>query len=179
MAAAGIGLALSGLSTVMGAVGSIQQGQAASRQAEYQAQVARNNQTIASQNANYASNVGETQAQAQDLKNRAQLGVIEAAQSASGLSFDSPTLRDVREGSANVLRMDTLNTAQNAQLRARAYTAQAGNYGAEAGLQTAAAGDARRAGTFGAVSSILSGGSSFAEKWSRYQTPSPGGGLFG
>jgi hypothetical protein len=170
MAAGGIGLAFSGLSTLMGAIGGISQGNAAAAQANYQAQVARNNQLIAQQNAEYASNVGETQAQAQDLKNRQQLGQIAAAQSASGLSFDSPTMQDVRTGSANVLRMDTVNTAQNAQLRSRAYDAQAANYGAQADLYGSAASDARRAGTFNAFGSLLSGGSQFAAKWDRYQS---------
>jgi len=106
MAAGGIGLGLSGLSTVMGAVGGMSQGQAAGRQADYTAQVARNNQIIAQQNAEYASQAGETQAQAQDLKNRATQGAIAASQSASGLSFDSPTLIDVREGAAQIGRLD-------------------------------------------------------------------------
>jgi len=168
MAAGGIGLGLSGLSTVMGAVGGMSQGQAAGRQAEYTAQVARNNQIIAQQNAEYASQAGETQAQAQDLKNRATQASIAASQSASGLSFDSPTLIDVREGAAQIGRLDTANTAQNAALRARAYDAQADNYGAQAGLQSAAASDARRAGTMSAFGSLLSGGASFADKWNRY-----------
>jgi len=173
MAAGGVGLGLSGLSTVMGMVGGITQGQAAGRQAEYTAQVARNNQIIAQQNAEYASQAGETQAQAQDLKNRAQQGSIAASQSASGLSFDSPSLVDVREGAAQIGRLDTANVAQNAALRARAYEAQAADYGAQAGLQTAAASDARRAGTMSAFGSLLSGGASFADKWNRYM-PSTG-----
>ena len=170
MAAGGVGLALSGLSTIMGAVGGIQQGQAASRAAEYNAQVARNNQLIAQQQAEYSAQVGETQAQVQDLKNRQQQGAIAAAQSASGLSFDSPTLTDVREGTAQIGRLDTQNVYQNQQLRSRAYQAQGMNYGAEAELQRSKAGDARQAGMMGAFGSLLSGGSSFADKWSRYMS---------
>jgi len=146
----------------MGSVGGMSQGQAAGRQADYTAQVARNNQIIAQQNAEYASQAGETQAQAQDLKNRATQASIAASQSASGLSFDSPTLMDVREGAAQIGRLDTANVAQNAALRARAYDAQASNYGAQADLQSAAASDARSAGTMSAFGSLLSGGASFA-----------------
>jgi len=171
MAAGGIGLGLSGLSTVMGAVGGIQQGQAAGRQADYTAQVARNNQLIAAQDAEYASQAGETAAQAQDIKNRAAQGSIAASQSASGLSFDSPTLMDVREGAAQIGRLDTENIMANAGLRARAYDAQAANYGAQAGLQSAAASDARRAGTMSAFGSLLSGGAAFADKWNRFYPP--------
>lgn len=162
-------LGMTAASALMGAVGGMQKGQAEGRQADYTAQVARNNQTIAAQNAEYASQAGEGAAQVQDMKNRATQGAIAASQSASGLSFDSPTLMDVREGAAQIGRLDTANVAQNAALRARAYDAQASNYGAQAGLSSAAASDARRAGTMSAFGSLLSGGANFADKWDRYK----------
>jgi len=158
-------------STLAGVVGGMQQGSAASSAAKYQAQVARNNATISQQNAEYASQAGEAAAQAQGLKNRATLGSISAAQSASGLSLDSPSLSDVREGAANVLRLDTANISQNAALRARAYQTQATDYEAQATLNTQKASDATTAGYMGAAGSLLSGASSFADKWTRYTTP--------
>lgn len=163
-----VALALTAVSTVAGVAGSIQQGQAASAAAHYQAQVARNNAQIAQQNAEYAQQAGETQAQATDFKSRAQLGAIDAAQSASGLGFDSPSLVDVREGAGQVLRMDTQNIYQNAALRSRAATVQAGDYEADAGLSERKASDASTAGTIGAVGSLLSGASGFADKWTRF-----------
>lgn len=171
MAAAPIGLALTAISTVVGAVGAISQGQAQKQQAEYQAAVARNNQIIAEQNKQYATQAGEAQAQAQGFKNRATLGAITAGQAASGIQLDSPTLSDVREGSAQTLRLDTQNVMSNALLRARQADVQAMNYGAEAGLQQMRGSQAATAGYIGAFGSLLSGGSSFAEKWSRFQTP--------
>lgn len=165
-----IGLAFSALSGIMGAVGSMQQAGAAKAQAEYQAQVARNNETIARQNAQYAAAAGESQAQAQDFKNRATLGAIEAAQSASGLDLDSPTLRQVREGSAQVLRLDTANVMANAALRARGYEAQAQGFASEGELARMRA--RSQSGGIGAFGSLLSGASSFADKWTRYQSPS-------
>ena len=168
-----VALGLQGVSTIAGVVGGIQQGQAASSAAKYQAQVARNNAQIAQQNAEYASQAGETAAQAQGFKNRATLGTIAAAQGASGLSFDSPSLYDVREGSANVLRLDTANVAQNAALRARADQTQATNYEAEAGLQERKASDAGTASTIGTFGTLLSGASSFADKWTKFYPATP------
>lgn len=158
-------------STLVSTIGGISQGSAASSAAKYQAQVARNNATMAQQNAEYASQAGETAAQAQGLKNRATLGSIKAAQSASGLSLDSPTLSDVREDASNVLRLDTANISANAALRARAYQAQAADYEATAALDTKKASDATTAGYMNAAGSLLSGASSFADKWTRYTTP--------
>src|SRR5215204_2345344 len=119
MAAGGIGLAFSAISGIVGAFGAMQQASASAQASEYQAQVAKNNETIARQNAEYAAAAGEASAQNQDFKNRAQLGAIEAAQGASGIDLSSDTLRQVREGAGNVLRLDTANVMANARLRAR------------------------------------------------------------
>lgn len=172
MALGGIGLALSAISTVAGVVGSIQQANAASAQAEYQAGVARNNQIIADQNARYSVAAGEAQAQAQDLKNRSIGGAIEAAQGASGLALDSPTLRDVREGADQIGRLDTATIMSNALLRSRAASTQALNFGAESELQRMRSRSS--SGFLSAAGSLLGGASSFADKWARYQTPTGG-----
>ena len=157
-------------STLVSAIGGMKQGAAAAVAAKYQAQVARNNAQIAQQNAEYASQAGETAAQAQDLKARSSLGSIKAAQSASGLSLDSPSLQDAYEGSAQVYRLDTANIVQNAALRARAYETQGTNYLAEADLDERKASDAKSAGYLSAAGSLLSGASSFSEKWAKYRT---------
>lgn len=163
-------LALTAISTVVGVVGALSSASAQAKQAEYQAAVARNNQTIAEQNKQYAVQAGESQAQVQGFKNRATLGAIDAAQGASGLDVSSPTLETVREGAGQVLRLDTENITQQALLRARNYDIQGMNYGAEAGLQTQAASNARTAGWFNAAGSLLGGSSSFAEKWTKYSS---------
>jgi len=158
-------------STLVSTIGGMRQSSAAASAAKYQAQVARNNATTAMQNAEYASQAGETAAQAQGFKNRAVAGQIRAAQSASGLSLDSPSLVDIRETTDNVLRLDTANIAQNAALRARAFQADATDYEAKATLEDRKASGATSAGYLGAAGSLLSGASSFADKWTRYTTP--------
>lgn len=167
-----IGLALTAVSTVVGAVGAIQQGQAQSDAAKYQAQVARNNEEIAMQNARYAVAAGETKAQAQDFKNRAIAGQIESAQAASGLDLSSPTLADVRSSSAQVGRLDTANVMADAMLASRAQQVQATSFEAEARAKTAEASQAQTAGYVRALGTLASGASSFSDKWSKYQSPS-------
>ena len=157
-------------STLVSAIGGISQGNAAARTGRYQAQVARNNAQIAQQNAEYASQAGETAAQAQDLKARSALGSIKAAQSASGISVDSPSLQDVYEGSAQVFRLDTANIVQNAALRARSYEAKGAEYLAEADLDERKASGAQSAGYLSAAGSLLSGAASFSDKWAKYRT---------
>jgi hypothetical protein len=169
-----ISLAFTAVSTVMGVVGAIQQGQAQSDMAKYQAQVARNNATIAQQNAEYAVAAGESKAQSQDFKNRAIAGQIEAAQSASGIDLASPSLQDVRASSAQVGRLDTANVMADAMLVARGQESKAFNYTSEAGLQDAAASYAKQAGYTKAFGALVSGGSSFAEKWDKYSPPDTG-----
>ncbi len=156
-------------SSLLGAFGQIQQGQASAGAAKYQAAVARNNQIIAEQNARYSVAAGETQAQAQDFRNRALAGAVEAAQGASGIDVGSPTLSDVREGESQIGRLDTATIMQKAMLQERAYEQEASNFGAQNQLATMEARSAERAGYIGAAGSILGGGSNFADKWQRFK----------
>lgn len=174
---------LSLIGTVVGGitsfVGQMSSASAAASQANYQAQVARNNQVIADQNSRYAAAAGEGRAQSQSFKNRAVAGAIEAGQGASGIDLGSPTLEDVRTSAATVGRLDTATIAQEAQLQSRGYSQQGVNYGAQAGLYDMQASNARNAGMIGGFSSLLSSASSFSDKWMRFTDKgvTPFGGL--
>src|SRR5690348_14280250 len=87
------GLALSAVGAGVSAVGALQQGQAQAAAANYQAQVARNAQTVAQWKANDALARGDTQALERDQKTRAQVGAQRAALASSGtdLSVGSNT----------------------------------------------------------------------------------------
>ena len=163
-------LIFTGVSTVVSAAGSFMQAQAQAGMAEYQAAVARNNQIAADQNARYAIQAGERQAQAQDFKNRALAGAVEAAQGASGLSLESPTFEDIRESSAQLGRLDTATITQEARMRARGYQQEASNFAAESAMARSRASSARTSGFINAGSSILGGASSFSDKWMRFKT---------
>lgn len=164
-----ISLAFTAVSGVMGMMGSMQQGEAQAQAASYQAQVQRNNEIVARNNAAYSAQAGAVRAQAQDFKNRAVLGSIEATQGASGIDLGSDTSEDVRRSARQVARLDTETLYNNALLTANQSLTQASNFAAEAGLSDFEASNARRAGMMKGFGSLIGGASSFASKWSKFQ----------
>jgi len=175
-------LAGSALSAGMGAIGAMQEGRATAQAATYQAAVARNNAIIQQQNAAQAVATGRSQAQEQDIRNRAVLGQIAAAQGASGIDIGSPTFQDVTAGQRQIGRLRTEDIMQTALERARGFNVEAMSETAQAQLEQMTAARARQAGTISAASSLLGGATSFADKWQRYQTtgvPGFGGGNTG
>lgn len=162
-------LAGSVISGGMGFLGAMQQGEAASQSAKYQAQVARNNEIIATNNAQYAAESGAARAQAQDFKNRAALGELESQQAASGLDLESGSNADVRRGARNVARLDTETLYNNALLQVRGAQAQGVGFKAQAGLDELEGRNAQSAAMTRGFGSLLGGASSFSDKWLRYQ----------
>ena len=156
------------VSTGMGVIGAKQSADAASDSARYQAQVARNNEIIAQQKATQAAQVGAVQAQARDYQNAAIYGALEAGQGASGIDIDSPSSTAVRRSQSNIGRLDTATTYSNALQRAQGFTAEGVGYKAQAGLQDMAASNAQAAGNIRMASSLVSGATSFADKWMSY-----------
>lgn len=169
-----LSLAGSAGQAIFGAVGASQSAEASAKATQYQAQVARNNQIIAQNNAQYAVSAGDAAAQRADMKTRAVAGAIEAAQGASGIDLNSPTSKNVRDSALQIGRLDAETIRSNADLTARSYEATAVNQGAQAGLSDMAARSERSAGTTGAFASLISGASSFADKWARYKIPTTG-----
>lgn len=164
-----LALAGSAASGLFGFLGAQQQGEASAASNRYQAQVYRNNQIIAANNAQYATQAGGVRAQTQDFKNRAVQGQIEAQQGASGIDLGSQTSADVRAGAKQVGRLDTESIYNNALLSANQSLAQASSAGAQAGLSDFAAKNAQSAGTMAGLSSLIGSASSFGDKWLRYQ----------
>jgi hypothetical protein len=163
-------------------MGAMQQGHAQAAQANYQAAVARNNAIIQQQNAAQAAATGRAQAQVQDLQNARRLGMIAAAQGASGIDIGSGSFRDVTSSAAQLGRLDTQTVMQRALEQARGYNIEAASQTAQAQLDQMQAQQAQRAGMIGGVSSLLGGASSFADKWRWFQTtgvPGFGGGVTG
>ena len=132
-------LAVAGAGAATSAVGTITGGIAQKEQADYQAQVARNNQTIALQNANYASEAGAVQAENVGLKAAGELGQVKAAQAAGGIDVNSGSAVDVQQSQRESGALSELTTANNATLQAYGYQTQATGYAAQAGLEEATA----------------------------------------
>lgn len=138
------------------AAGTIFGGIAQARQAEYQAEVARNNQIIAQQRADYARQAGQAQATAQGIKERSRQGALRAALAASGLDVNTGSAGDLQEGEAGTGALNQMTAEHNALLSAYGYEGQATGFGAEAGLQESRASSAIPGALFSAAGSLAS-----------------------
>lgn len=132
-------------SGVVGAMGAMQQGKAASAAANYQAQVADRNAKIARQQATVEQDD-------QRRENMRQLGAIRAAYGGSGLEMAGSPL-DVLEDTSIEQELDVDRIGYRGTLRALGETDKAN-------LARAEAENAKSAGAIGAVSSILKAGTS-------------------
>jgi len=150
---------------VVSAIGAIQQGKAQSDAAKYQAQVARNNEIIALQQAAYTRQEGAAQAQQQDLKSAQLIGRQKAVLGASGVDLESGSPRDVQQSQVELARLDALTVQSNAERKAWGFDVEAVNQKAQSQLHYMQAAQAKKAATLSAFSSILGGVGQFAGKW--------------
>jgi len=155
--------------------GQYEQSQAQAQAANYQAQVARNNQIVAQQNAQLALEQGQVQEQAQRQKTGQQIGGIVAQEAASGVNPNSGSPLRVRSSAAETGELDALTIRSNSELQARNYLVNASSYGAQAGLLQAQAGWDASAGWLNMGTSLLGGAGSVSDKWIKYQQA----GIFG
>jgi hypothetical protein len=141
------------------------QGQAQSNMYNYQAAVAKMNQKVAQQNAEWEEGTGEVMAQEQGMKTRQVVGEERARFGAGNI--------DVNSGSAMQVQQSELAVGQESQAIIRANAAHRA-YGAEvAGMQDVAqaniyeysATTSLDAARIGATSSILGAVGSVASKW--------------
>ena len=158
-------IALSAIGTAVSAIGAIGQGQAQAAQANYQAQVARNNQITANQLANYATAAGEASATDTAMKARAAERSARAALAAGNIDVNTGSAEQVQEGDVEQTQTATERVRANAALRAYGYRAQATDYGAQAGLDTMQAENAQTSGFLKAGGTLFAGAASLAPKW--------------
>ena len=118
------------------ALGAIQQSQASKAQANYNAQVQRNNEVIALQNAEDARLRGKVEADKARTRVQQTVGATRASLAANGLLVDD----DIGTTSAGLLsdvldagELDILTIKNNAELEARRFEIQANSASATAG----------------------------------------------
>lgn len=176
MMIAGTGASI--LGGVLGASGAMKTGAAAKQMGMYQAGIAKLNADISRQNAAYAQFAGDIQARQYGMGARARMGEILAGQSASGLDVGSGSAKDVRASAKLVSDMDMAQIRANAAKTAYDYEIQAQSHEVEAAGQMMGANVSAQAGRINAMTSILGGASSVADKWLAYNrvsgTPSMG-----
>lgn len=162
-------LAMTTISAGVSAYGAIQQGKAQSAALEYQAQVARNNQTIASQYSQQAIADGENKVAAKQQQTAQMIGAQRAAMAANGVDLDSGSPLRLQEDSAKLGNLDALTIRNNAAREAYGYQLQGLSYAQQAQLDQSAADNAVTAGNLNAFSSIVGGASSLGSKWLDYK----------
>ena len=129
--------------------------------AQYNAAVARNNQTIMNRNASIALQQGTVNEENQRLKTGNMIGAIQSQQAASGVQTGSGSALDVRSSAAETGELDALTIRYNANLQNWNMKNAANEYGAQASLDEAQ-------GEWGVAGSILGGASSVSDKWLKY-----------
>ncbi len=123
-----------GLSTAMGLAGQAQQAQIQSNQANYMAQVARNNQQVAEWNAQRALQQGQVQEDQQRQRTAQQIGSQRALLAAQGGDINSGSDVDLIGDAARTGEFNAQTIRNNAQLNAWNDRLQGNLYGGQASL---------------------------------------------
>ena len=145
--------------------GALQSADAQSASAAYQAQVARNNQIIAEQNAQSAEDVGLVREQDQRQKTASLIGTQRATLAAAGLDPNSGSPLDLQSDSASLGELDAQTIRHNAGLEAYGYQSQASNFAAQAQLDDAQSSWATATGFTNVLGKGIGDGLSFSNKW--------------
>ena len=155
---------MTAVSTGMSVLGSIQQGKAAQASANYNARVQDNNAEIARRNADFAAKEGHANVEKEQLKNRATVGAIKAAQAASGVDVSGPSAVDVRSSAAELGQLNAITIRSNAVRKAYGYQTQADSHEDQAALDRAEGKNAKTAGYINAAGTFLGRTSTAAQK---------------
>src|ERR1700756_3982066 len=118
---AGVGLATSAAGGITSAMGSVFQGNAQASMYGYQAGVARMNAQLATQDANYAREVGEIEAQEKGTETAARVGETKAIQGASNIDVNTGSSALVRQSEIGIGQFEESVIRSNAAKRAFGY----------------------------------------------------------
>jgi hypothetical protein len=149
-------IALTAAGAAISAGGMIMQGQAANKQAKYQAAVERNNATVAGWQAEDATRRGQIEEQNQRLKVARIAGAQKAAFASSGVELSGGSPLDTLMDTSMLGELDALTIRSNAEREAYGHMTQQSNLTAQSGLTRMAGRSAQTAGFVGAAGTLLS-----------------------
>lgn len=159
------GLAASAIGGGVSAGSSILGGFNKSAMMKYQAGVARINQNIDTQNAEYERNIGEVKAQQSGMKSRFQAGEILTTQAASGINVNSGSNKAVQTSQSELGAHDQDVIRANAAKQAFGYDVKAAQEGSQASMYAAGAKQSVTEGLIKGGGTILGTATSVADKW--------------
>ncbi len=157
------------LSSGMQALGGYQANQAQAEQYTMQSNIARINAGIATQNAAYASQAGNAEAEQAGLKTKFNVADIKAIQGASGLDVNTGSAVDVRESASKAGMLDALTIRSNAARAAYGYENQAFSDTLNSNISKAAATNSKTASYTKALGSLIGGASSVSNAAKQWQ----------
>ena len=166
---AGLGLA----GTAISAGGAYAQGEAASANAAYQAQVAANNAAIAQRNARMDIQSGEVQATNAELKTRAQVGQEKATQGAAGIDVNTGSAPNVRTATEQLGALNAMTIRSNAAKAAYGQEVSATSATAQSQLLSAESQQYAEAAPLGAAGTLLSGASTVGGRYAQLAGATP------
>lgn len=161
----GVGLAASLAGSIMQGLGADKQSKAQQQMYQYRAHVARLNAQINRQNAEWARDRGEKEGLQYGLKAGHQAGAIKVAQAASGFDINTGTAKDVQTSQRKIVGMDLAMIRENAARIAFDYENKAKMDEEQARMDIMAGDNAREAGKFSLLGSIIGGVSNVSSKW--------------
>ena len=165
MGIAALSLIATGVGAAVSAYGAHEQGVAESQAATYQAQVARNNQIVAQQNAQMALQTGQQQEAAKREQTAQMIGQQRAIVAGSGIDPNSGSSKRIQGDTAALGALDAEQIRNNAARTAYGYQTQGVDYAAQAGLLQSESSSAASAGELSAFGSIVGGAASVSNKW--------------
>lgn len=166
------GTAVSAAGTGLQAFGAMQQSQAASDAANYQAAVSANNAKLAEIQAQDAIDRGEKAAEEHSRKVAALKGAQTASMAARGLDLSEGTPLSILTDTDLFGAIDKNTIKANAGREAWGYRAQAANSSSNAGLLRMQA--ENQSPLLSGAGTLLAGAGQVADKWYRYKTGNSG-----
>lgn len=164
---AGVGLGATLIGGGVLAYGAYSSGQSQSAMYNYQSGVAKINQQIKQQDADYFRDVGEVETQQSGMKTRAEVGQEKAVQGASGVDVNTGSPADVRTSQTEIGQENEAIIRSNAARRAYGAEVEGVNLGAQSTVYGMAASNASTAGSIKAAGTLISTAGSVASKWSQ------------
>lgn len=155
--------------SVGGAYGAYQQGQAQKDAADFNATVEKQNAAVSGQNAAITGQAGSEQAFMTGLHTRALTGGIKANQGAAGVDVNSGSAVDTRASATELGELDALTVRSNAAREAYGYTQQARSHEEQATLDTYEGKNDIEAGQLNAANTFLGSAGSAASNFAKYQ----------
>lgn len=158
---------------LISAAGSVFQGMAAQKEAQYQAQIAKNNAIIAKQNAIAAQVAGSREEEAYRIKATNTRATQRAAFANSGIDVNIGSPLRVQVGTRKIEELDALTIRNNAFRERYDFESQARQFRAQAGLYEMQGRNAMISGAIGAASGVVGAIGSVSPKWDSWRSTTP------